>query len=65
MKKILADVQSGDFAREWVKENASGAGHLRQLRDASQGQPIEKVGAQLREMMPWIREQRLVDRSRN
>jgi len=65
MKKILADVQSGEFAREWVKENASGAEQLRQLREASQGQPIEKVGAQLRDMMPWIREQRLVDRSRN
>ncbi len=65
MKKILADVQSGAFAREWVEENASGAGHLRELRDASQGQAIEKVGAQLRDMMPWIREQRLVDRSRN
>ena len=65
MKKILADVQSGEFAREWVKENASGAEHLRQLREASQGQSIEKVGAQLRDMMPWIREQRLVDRRRN
>ena len=65
MKKILADVQSGEFAREWVKENASGAEHLRQLRETSQGQSIEKVGAQLRDMMPWIREQRLVDRSRN
>ena len=65
MKKILADVQSGEFAREWVEENAAGAGRLRQLREASQGHPIEKVGARLREMMPWIREQRLVDRKRN
>ncbi len=65
MRKILADVQSGEFAREWVGENASGAGRLRELREASQNQPIEKVGARLREMMPWIRERRLVDRDRN
>lgn len=65
MKKILADVQSGEFAREWVAENVSGASHLKALRDASQGQSIEQVGAHLRDMMPWIREQRLVDRSRN
>ena len=65
MRQILADVQSGRFAEEWVKENAAGAGHLRQLRETSQNQSIEQVGAQLREMMPWIREQRLVDRSRN
>ena len=65
MRQILADVQSGRFAEEWVKENAAGAGHLRQLRETSQNQSIEQVGAQLREMMPWIRERRLVDRSRN
>ena len=65
MRQILADVQSGKFAREWVDENASGAKRLEQLRTASQEQAIEKVGTQLREMMPWIKEKRLVDRSRN
>ena len=65
MRQILADVQSGKFAQEWVDENASGAKHLKQLRETSQGQAIEKVGAELREMMPWIKEKRLVDRNRN
>ena len=65
MRQILADVQSGKFAQEWVQENASGAERLNQLRADSQNQQVEKVGAQLREMMPWIREQRLVDRDRN
>ncbi len=65
MRQILADVQSGDFAREWIVENQSGIPRLKQLREASQNQPVERVGAELRAMMPWIGEQRLVDRSRN
>ncbi len=65
MRKILADVQSGEFAREWIAENEAGLPQMNQLREQSQNQSIEKVGEKLREMMPWIREQRLVDRSRN
>ena len=65
MRQILADVQSGAFAREWIGENQGGIPHLKRLREASQNQPIEQVGGKLRAMMPWISEQRLVDRSRN
>ena len=65
MKRILDDVQSGSFAHEWVGENATGAGKLEQLRQRSQNQPIEQVGARLRGMMPWIERGKLVDRSRN
>ncbi len=65
MQQILADVQSGAFASEWVEENRSGAQELERLRERSRNQTIEQVGAQLREMMPWIREKRLVDPSRN
>ena len=65
MKQILKDVQSGAFAHEWVEENVSGASHLQQLRDRSRDQSIEEVGARLRGMMPWISENRLVDRDKN
>lgn len=65
MKQILADVQSGAFAREWVEENASGAPNLAKYRKRSQEQKVEQVGARLRAMMPWIQQGKLVDRSRN
>ena len=65
MRQILADVQSGAFAREWVAENAAGAQRMRECREASQGQQIERVGAELRAMMPWIGRRRLVDRERS
>ncbi len=61
MKQILADVQSGAFAREWIEENRSGAKELERQRARSNAHSIEQVGSKLREMMPWIREKRLVD----
>ena len=65
MRQILADVQSGAFAREWVAENAAGAKRMQECRAASQGQQIEQIGAELRAMMPWIGRRRLVDRDSN
>ena len=65
MRQILADVQSGAFAREWVAENAAGAKRMQEYRAASQGQQVERVGAELRAMMPWIGRRRLVDRDSN
>jgi ketol-acid reductoisomerase len=65
MKKILADIQSGRFAREWVLENAAGQPSFKALRRRAALHPIEEVGARLRAMMPWIAENRLVDRTRN
>ena len=65
MRQILADVQSGAFAREWVAENAAGAQRMQECRAASQGQQVERVGAELRAMMPWIDRRRLVDRERS
>ena len=65
MRQILADVQSGAFAREWVAENAAGAKRMQECRAASQGQQVERVGAELRAMMPWIDRRRLVDRERS
>ncbi len=65
MKEILQEIQSGQFAREFILENQSGAPMLKAMRRLSREHPIEQVGAKLREMMPWIQANRLVDRSRN
>jgi ketol-acid reductoisomerase len=54
MQKILADIQNGRFAREWIAENKSGAQKFNALREAEKQHPIEKVGAQLRGMMSWL-----------
>jgi ketol-acid reductoisomerase len=65
MKKILADIQSGRFAREWVLENNAGQPSFKAMRRRAAEHEIEKVGEKLRAMMPWIGENRLVDKTRN
>jgi len=65
MKRILADIQSGRFARDWVLENKAGQPSFKAMRAMSAAHPIESVGERLRAMMPWIAKNRLVDRSRN
>ena len=65
MKEILADIQSGKFAKEWMLENQSGAPQFKAMRRNAAEHPIEQVGAKLREMMPWIGQNKLVDKSRN
>jgi len=54
MQKILANIQDGSFAREWIAENKSGAQKFNALREAEKQHPIEQVGAQLRGMMSWL-----------
>jgi ketol-acid reductoisomerase len=54
MKKILADVQSGEFAKEWMEENAQGRKKFLEMRAQAAEHLIEKVGSELRKMMPWI-----------
>ena len=54
MKKILADIQSGEFAREWIAENKNGGHRFNALRENEKRHPIEVVGAQLRGMMSWL-----------
>ncbi len=54
MKKILADVQSGRFAKEWMDENAQGRKKFLEMRAQAEEHLIEKVGSELRKMMPWI-----------
>ncbi len=54
MNKILGEITSGQFAKEWIEESDSGRARFNALRKAGREHPIEKVGAELRAMMPWI-----------
>jgi ketol-acid reductoisomerase len=65
MKKILREIQSGEFAREFILENQAGAPTLKAKRRLGREHPIEQVGARLRDMMPWIKANRIVDISKN
>ena len=65
MKKILGDIQSGRFAKEWVLENTAGQPSFKALRRRAAEHPIEEVGERLRAMMPWIKQNALVDKSKN
>jgi ketol-acid reductoisomerase len=65
MKKLLADIQSGRFADEWMAECASGKPRFKQLEAQGREHPVEIVGAQLRGMMPWLKQRTLVDRAKN
>lgn len=55
MKKILKEVQSGKFAREWMRENKKGRPNFNKWREEAEKHPIEKVGRDLRQMMPWMK----------
>ncbi len=65
MKKVLADIQSGRFASEWMNECRANQPSFKAMRRMAAEHPIEDVGARLRAMMPWISENALVDKSRN
>jgi ketol-acid reductoisomerase len=65
MKEILGEIQSGVFAKEFILENRSGNVQFRALRNQGKRHPMEEVGARLRNLMPWLKEKRLVDRSKN
>jgi len=56
MKRLLADIRSGAFAKEWIAEARAGSPRFNELRRAAQQHPIEQVGARLRAMMPWTEE---------
>ena len=65
MKEILKEIQTGQFAREWIGENRTGVAVLKAKRRLAQQHQIEEVGERLRGMMPWIGENKLVDKSKN
>lgn len=65
MKRILTEIQTGQFAKEFILENQAGAASMKAMRRLGAEHQIEAVGERLREMMPWIREKKLVDKTRN
>ena len=65
MQALLKDIQSGAFARDWMNEAKNGRPRFQQLDDEAREHPIERVGARLRTMMPWLAESRLVDKASN
>jgi ketol-acid reductoisomerase len=65
MKKILREIQNGEFAREFILENQAGAATLKAKRRLGREHQIEQVGAKLREMMPWIKANKIVDKTKN
>ncbi len=54
MKKILGEIQSGSFSQEWIKENQEGRPNYNKITEEERGHPIEKIGKELRRMMPWM-----------
>lgn len=65
MKEVLTDIQDGTFVREYIKDAKAGFPKMNKLRDEARNHPIEKVGKELRDMMPWIAKNKLVDQSKN
>jgi len=65
MRRILKEIQTGAYAQEFLLENQTGATKLTSMRRIASEDQIEVVGARLREMMPWIKANRLVDKSKN
>jgi len=65
MKELLKDIQSGKFAKQWMEENKNGQKNFLKMRKELAEHPIEKVGKKLRDLMPWIGKNKLVDKEKN
>ena len=65
MKRVLEDIQSGRFVKNFVLDNRAGQPELKAARKAASRHPIEETGARLRAMMPWIAKNKLVDKAKN
>ncbi|MEL6239255.1 MAG: ketol-acid reductoisomerase, partial [Pseudomonadota bacterium] len=65
MKRVLEDIQAGRFVKNFVLDNRAGQPELKAARKAAAAHPIEKTGAELRAMMPWIGANKLVDKAKN
>jgi ketol-acid reductoisomerase len=65
MKRVLNDIQQGRFVKDFVLDNRAGQPELKAARKLAAAHPIEKVGAELRAMMPWIGANKLVDKAKN
>lgn len=65
MKKILGEIQSGEFTKEWMAEHKAGKPKFNELRKKGEEHPIEEVGGTLRAMMPWLKDSKIVDKAKN
>jgi ketol-acid reductoisomerase len=65
MKRVLEDIQTGRFTRDWIQECKVGQPSFKAMRRRNAEHPIEEVGQKLRAMMPWIAANKLVDKSKN
>jgi ketol-acid reductoisomerase len=65
MKRVLDDIQTGRFTRDWMLENKVNQANFKAMRRRMASHPIEEVGGKLRDMMPWIKKNALVDKARN
>jgi len=65
MKKILSEIQSGQFTKEWMEEHRTGQTKFKALRKKHSEHSIEQVGEKLRTLMPWIAEGKMVDKAKN
>jgi ketol-acid reductoisomerase len=65
MKRVLEDIQSGKFARDWMLENRVNQASFKATRRRAAAHPIEEIGEKLRAMMPWIAANKLVDKAKN
>jgi len=65
MRKILTEIQNGEFAREFILENQAGAPTLKAKRRIGEEHLIEATGAKLRAMMPWIQDNKIIDKTKN
>ncbi len=65
MKRVLDDIQSGRFVRDWMLECKAGQPSFKATRRNQATHPVEEIGAKLRAMMPWIAKNKLVDKAKN
>ena len=65
MKQVLSEIQSGQFADEWMAEAESGKERFNGLAEGEKSMKIEQVGARLRSLMPWLSANQLVDKAKN
>ena len=65
MKNVLNEIQTGQFVKEWMLENKVSQTSFQSIRAREADHHIEAVGSKLREMMPWISENKLVDKEKN
>ena len=64
-KEVLKNIQSGKFAKEWMKENETGQKNFLNMRKELSEHQIEQVGEKLRALMPWISKNKIIDKNKN